>query len=124
MNNEIIIGSDITSQRKKVCNIHDLLDGIIDTQVYIDGSYRNLPQSKSEIMKWLRSENILSDENVQVISQEIDTLLLPRSLFIQRVYTTDYWNERDIPNLLVKSILIIKITRGIQRVFDQYPPCN
>lgn len=86
-----------------------------------------LPSSKGEIMKWLRSERMADDDNVKDISSAIDILLSPGSDFANIIHDMNLWNERtiqpDIYNtILVRSIMKVKITKGINIIFEKYPP--
>lgn len=86
-----------------------------------------LPSSKGEIMKWLRSERMVDDDNVKEISTVIDRLLIPGSDFVNDIHSMNLWEERtnhpDIYNtLLVRSITKVKVVKGINVIFERYPP--
>jgi hypothetical protein len=86
-----------------------------------------LPNDKSSIMKWLRSERILDDDNIDLVSDTVDVLLEPNSNFVDMVQKVDLWGDRtsyhDLYNtLLIRSILKAKVIKAANIIFDKYPP--
>lgn len=86
-----------------------------------------LPNTKGELMKWARSEGILDDDNVDIVSKSVDQMLDRNTDFTIMIRSSNLWDERskniNLYNvLLMRTILKIKVSRGMNIVFDHYPP--
>jgi len=80
-----------------------------------------LPCTKGEIMKWLRSERVIDDDNVKDVSSVIDDLLAPGSDFVLLCHALNVC-EGVQSVLLRRSIMKMKAIKGINMILDQYPP--
>jgi hypothetical protein len=90
------------------------------------GDSHVLPGSKGEIMKWFNRNRLTDDSNVEEVSVFVDDLLQQGTDFCTHINSRRLWNHTDTPDLhnihLSRSILKTKILKGINIIFDKYPP--
>lgn len=86
-----------------------------------------LASTKGELMKILHGENLVDDDNVEGVAIVVDELLQPGTDFVMIIPTRNIFldkvaSTKHINRMLMRTILKIKITRGINMIFEQYPP--
>lgn len=110
-----------------ICVASEFLKHEMSYRYDIGSNSMSLPSTKGELMKLLIREKVVDDDNAKSISSEIDSYLLPGANFIVVVQQKNMWNDRThnpqfYNTLIVKSIMKMKALKGINIIFDRYPP--
>lgn len=92
------------------------------------------PYESSDIIKWLTTNTIVNPSNKSVITRSIDNLLKVGNDYISTILGTniwatvsDTWSDPEYSKYvydynLITMITLAKIIKGINIIFDKYPP--